>query len=493
MTFSEPQPYPNELPSAYAHRIGQWYATWNKPYKAIGQYFTPLEIARFMARMLPVRHAPIRALDPGAGFGILSCALCEVMNGDITLVACEVDHNLIHYLNMCLRYAQQWMHARNRSLTYTITHDDFVLAYGSALDQPPPNTFDVVISNPPYFKLAKTDMRARIADRVVYGQPNIYALFMAVSAALLNVGGHSVFITPRSYTAGQYFSRFRQYFFGEMRPRAVHVFESRRDMFDDVLQENIILLAERSTRNSAIQISTSADVDFSRVVQRTKLTEDILDADQVMYLPLSEQDDAVIEQVRSWEGRLWHYGMQISTGPVVPFRAAHHITPTGNVPETHVPLLWMQNVKPMCCSWPVSHKAQYLSLTDTRHLLLPNQNYVLLRRFSAKEERQRLTAAAYLAPVDAPAIGLENHLNYIYRPDGRLTADEALGLAVLLNSQLMDAYFRLSNGNTQVSATELRKLPLPPLETIVEMGRLAAASYDLDVDRLTNEVLGFYA
>jgi adenine-specific DNA-methyltransferase len=140
----------------------------------------------------------------------------------------------------------------------------------------------------------------------------------------------------------------------------------------------------------------------------------------------------------------------------------------------------------------VKHKGQYLRLDGTDKLLLPNQNYVLLRRFSAKEEPQRLTAAPYLAGLNSPVIGLENHLNYIHRPGGRLTEDETRGMALLLNSTLMDAYFRMFNGNTQVSATELRRLPLPPLEAIIELGRLAAYPY-LNVDHLINEVLGLYA
>ena len=41
-----------------------------------------------------------------------------------------------------------------------------------------------------------------------------------------------------------------------------------------------------------------------------------------------------------------------------------------------------------------------------------------------------------------------------------------------------------------MSATELRSLPLPPLEAIVELGRLATGS---DVDVLIAEMLGIYA
>ncbi|MFZ1978105.1 MAG: SAM-dependent methyltransferase, partial [Bacteroidota bacterium] len=62
------------------------------------------------------------------------------------------------------------------------------------------------------------------------------------------------------------------------------------------------------------------------------------------------------------------------------------------------------------------------------------------------------------------------HLNYIYRPNGHLDRNEIFGLSALLNSALFDTYFRTFNGNINVSATELREMPLPPLETIRQIG-----------------------
>jgi adenine-specific DNA-methyltransferase len=66
---------------------------------------------------------------------------------------------------------------------------------------------------------------------------------------------------------------------------------------------------------------------------------------------------------------------------------------------------------------------------------------------------------------------LENHLNYVYRVRGHLTREEAAGLAAVLGSSLLDRYFRVSNGNTQVNATELRALPLPSPRLIETIGR----------------------
>jgi adenine-specific DNA-methyltransferase len=47
---------------------------------------------------------------------------------------------------------------------------------------------------------------------------------------------------------------------------------------------------------------------------------------------------------------------------------------------------------------------------------------------------------------------------------------EAIGLSALLNSAIIDRYFRIVSGNTQVNAAELRALPLPPWEILQRIG-----------------------
>jgi adenine-specific DNA-methyltransferase len=74
-----------------------------------------------------------------------------------------------------------------------------------------------------------------------------------------------------------------------------------------------------------------------------------------------------------------------------------------------------------------------------------------------------------------------------------LSAEEACGLAALFNSALIDSYFRTFNGNTQVSATELRAMPLPPLNLIKTLGGLVMTRrHDLaSLDILVEELLAY--
>lgn len=521
-----PIPQEDERPSVYADRVGRWYAASmpDSHRKGLGQYLTPIEVAVFMARLCnPATGSSLRVLDPGAGAGVLSCALCEVLAErpvrpkEVHLIAYEMDAGLAAgHLTTCLSYAQEWLRVRGVTLTFTVSTDDFVMAHAESLEESfrlfsatgsGANAFDIVISNPPYFKVAKSDPRAQAALRVVHGQPNIYVFFMAVSASLLKPGGQLVFITPRSYAAGPYFRLFRRRFFEVVQPEAIHLFGSRRDAFsrDDVLQENVILLARRvenrcpSSVRPLVKISFSAGIrDLPAAVRRTVPLPEVLDTgskDWVLRIPVVDEDDTVLRIVNSWPGSLRAYGFEISTGPVVPFRATSFIADTGSVPRTHAPLLWMQNVTAMHVKWPVEArgKAQYIKIdAASMVLLVPDKNYVLLRRFSAKEQARRLTAAPFLAgKTGSPLIGLENHLNYIHRPGGSLTPEIAYGLAVLFNSALLDAFFRVHNGNTQVSATEIRAMPLPPLGSIAELGRraMAACFSNENIDFLVEQTL----
>jgi adenine-specific DNA-methyltransferase len=467
--------------------------------KNLGLYLTPVAVAEFMASQITIRSDTVRILDPAAGAGILLCGAVEDLVGRdvpprrIELVAYEVDETLAVTLAKVLKDLQKWAERRGVEVVTKIRRTDFILEHAAALnciggllphlhiDQ----TFDIVIANPPYFKLNKADPRAKAAASVVHGQPNIYGLFMAIGAALLRDGGELIFITPRSFASGPYFRLFREMFFNSIRPEVVHVFGSRRDAFgrDAILQENVILKGIRQDEwgrgiDTPVTISSSqgvSDLDTpERYTVNISAVLDLASREKILRLPISSDEDDLLRLVDRWPGSLRAFGLQISTGPVVPFRATTFLDKTGQVPESHVPLLWMNHVQAMQVTWPIGkHKPEYIKHeTASLPLLVPNRNYVLLRRFSAKEEDRRLVAGPYLARShETPRVGLENHLNYIYRPGGNLTEDETFGLAALFSSSLLDAYFRTSNGNTQVSATELRMMPLPALDAITAIGR----------------------
>ncbi len=495
-----PFPRHGERPVAYADRVGEWYVALksDRQRKDQGLFLTPILVADFMGQQIAAEGRMLRILDPAAGAGVLCCAAVEALMSrpsppdEIDLVAYEVDPDLIAPLQATLDYLATWCLERfHVRVGVHLEATDFILANAQAL---PPHGFflprqevkgfDLIIANPPYFKIGKGDTRAVAVAAVVHGQPNIYALFMAVGASLLRKGGDFIFLTPRSFASGHYFRRFRASFFNMIQPSRIHVFRSRREVFrrDAVLHENVIITGVRQDNwyedpAARVTISSSWGVvdikqpDVHEVAARTAL--DSASIDKNLRMPVCDGDNEALSLVDSWPSSLAELGLNISTGPVVPFRATDLIAREGEVPATHVPLLWMNHVRAMRATWPLErHKPEYIVRRGAEPSLVPNKNYVLVRRFSSKEEPRRLIAAPWTAAEFAiPELGLENHLNYIHCPGGTLSEDEALGLAALYNSRLLDTWFRAINGNTQVSASELRTMPLPARDVIIALGR----------------------
>lgn len=497
--FIDIKPINNELPSHFADRVGQVYAktVTNQHKKDNGQFFTPTEIAHFMARLAKQRKSKFKILDPGCGTAILSSSLIETLakqNDNITeieLVVYETDQAIIPYTQATLDYLAKWLKQFKIKFSLTIDTNDFVLENKDYFEQsttlfsePQNATFDIVISNPPYFKIPKEDKRAIVAKSIVWGQPNIYSIFMMVATKLLKQDGELIFITPRSFTSGNYFRAFREAFFQEIEIQQIHLFGSRTDTFDrdSVLQETLILKGKKQKLNlqlSSILVTHSKGIrDIEQYKEKLYKADELIDLaskEKIIHLPTNETDDNVIKLFKSWSGSLQQYDIQISTGPVVSFRASEYLFEQyQNGTVFLVPLYQIINTSKMGFEWPVAkrNKPQYIQNCEaTKALLLPNKNYVFLRRFSAKDDKSRLVACPYFADIsNAEFIGVENHLNYIYRRKGYLEKNEILGIAALLNSNLFDTYFRTFNGNINVSATELREMPLPPINDIKEIG-----------------------
>lgn len=500
----------NELPSHYADRLGLKYAkSVNQEHKKTnGQFFTPVEIAGLMGTFAESGQISLRILDPGCGTAILTCALIESLVEsnkklkEIELIVYETDKALIPYTKESIDYLRSWLSEKNIEFKSAVHTNDFILENADCLTDngnlfsQTIEPFDIIVSNPPYFKLPIDDKRAIAAKAVVNGHPNIYAIFMAISARLLKENGQLIFITPRSYASGSYFKLFREYFFKIIEIDKVHLFVSRKDTFnrDRVLQETVIIKGTRKEKTNPkhkVNVYSSHGLkDIDSPIIKSFAQKELIDLnsnEKILYLPTSDADEAILNVFKNWNGNLNKYNIQISTGPIVAFRSKDYIYDTyQNGTVFLAPLFWLHNVKQMTLEWPIPKpdKGQYVRIQDeSKSILIPNKNYVLLRRFSAKDDKSRLVAAPYFCNfIEAGYIGVENKVNYIYRPKGHLERNEVVGLCALLNSSLFDSYFRIFNGNVNVSATELREIPLPPHEAIKEIGNNIILSNDFSVD-----------
>ena len=478
----------------YAEYLTDWYIEIIpiKDRKAKGQYFTHRKVSELMVNLFENvgQKEVIKILDPGAGIGIFESTFCEYVKSHekkvkLSFDLYENDITIIPLLEQNMKICKDDMASEGLEIDYTIFNDDFILSNAPIFNDQEcfdeeKDGYDFVISNPPYYKLNKESNQVVEMKEIVSGQPNIYTLFMAVSAKLLKKGGQITVLTPRSYCSGLYFKTFRKWFFNVVKPQKIHLFESRKEIFKkyDVLQENVILTAKKtSTIPKNILISLSEGIPNEKLsVKKTTYDEIIIETnnDIVMRIPTSELDDLIAANIDEFDDNLETLGFKVSTGPVVPFRATNFLLTNLNKRKNFIPLIWMHNIENGIVKWPLEKNNIPIGLKKTKKsekILKPNKNYVLIKRFSAKEGKQRINAGIYLKEtLKSDFIGIENHVNYIYKKDGELTIDEAYGIAALLNSKLYNRYFEITNGSTQVNAFEIRNLPLPSLKKIISIG-----------------------
>lgn len=471
--------------------------------KRFGQFMTPASIASFMAlRMVAsVNLHHVRVLDPAAGAGVLAAAVVEALLAKsvrpqrIELSMFELDARLLPALRQLATRMAEACRAEGVEFDVSIANADFLLSDLALSGQPVDGL--LTIANPPFFKLNKAnDVRAQAHAYAVHGQPNIYSLFMAACARLTPANGRWCFITPRSWMAGAYFKAARHSLLRHLTLDSLHAFDSRKEGFEEdaVLQETVIAWA---TGRSV------ADAGASVLLTRSRGAED-LDAAQVVALPrqriVGADDEAMLslpaegaDPFEGWTATLATFGLEVSTGPVIAFRAAEYIRERDE-PGT-VPLLWLQHIGQQQIFWPVRKKREHmLASAANAWMMVRNEPMVVMRRFSPKEDERRVTCAAYCGRLPGHVLGLENHLNYIHRPGGRMTVSEARGLSGFLASRVVDGHFRALCGSTQVNATELRRLPLPPLQVIESIGsRLSDKPGLIEIDAVVDRALGIEA
>ncbi len=453
----------------------------------LGQFMTPAPTARLMASMFEARGERIRLLDAGAAVGSLTAAwigeICDRKRKPkaVQLTAYELDEGLADRLKGTLKNCQQTCDAAGVCCEAQLRQGDFIEAGVRMLVggffSPELERFDAAILNPPYRKFT-TDSKERLFLRQIGVETsNLYTAFLSIVLKLLAPGGEIVAITPRSFCNGPYFKPFRRLLIDTVRLRRVHVFESRTNAFreDEVLQENIIFHGIKGDPNGRpVEISSSTGPDDDHVSFREVPYEQLVrphDPDFFIHLVGDEIQERIATRMSGLEARLGDLDLTVSTGRVVDFRAVQFIRqdPGANT----VPLIYPAHFDRGFVRWPKeSRKPNAMEiLPGIEELLVPSEPYVLVKRFSAKEERRRIVAAVYdPGRLVADKVGFENHLNYFHRNGRGLPSVLAKGLAIFLNSTLVDLYFRQFNGHTQVNATDLRSLRYPGEEQMLRLG-----------------------
>lgn len=447
----------------------------------LGQFMTPSSIARFMASLFPESNLEtIRLLDAGAGMGSLTtaflgrCASNDFHLKHMEVTAYEIDDSLRKQLSSNLASCESKL-----DLKCKLPAKDFIEDAVDMLQFSRTTRFTHAILNPPYKKIASDSHHRRLLRDVGIETVNLYSAFIALSVELMEPKGQIVAIIPRSFCNGPYYRSFREFILARTAIHRIHLFASRNKAFrdDDVLQENVIIHLERDGRQGDVAVSASTDDSFSDLVIHKHPFNRIVfpyDMERFIHVPTSTEHGH-LELSSAFSHSLEDIRVEVSTGPVVDFRVKNHLRKMPVIGS--VPLLYPVHFNNQSVKWPQegSKKPNAIILNEgTVKWLFPSGCYTLVRRFSSKEERRRIIASVVLpADFKAKYLGFENHLNVYHHGKKGLPEELARGLAIYLNSTVVDKYFRRFSGHTQVNATDLRIIKYPSRQALIELGHWA--------------------
>ncbi|MFW1648221.1 Eco57I restriction-modification methylase domain-containing protein [Acinetobacter baumannii] len=464
----------------------------------LGQFLTPSRIARFMASLFPsCSLSTCKLLDAGAGVGALSCAFIDRLSKEgfdfnaVEVTAYEIDANLSKHLKLHLE-AYKGIKSRIIEGDYIelSTADDLFTSQS-------PSGFTHVILNPPYKKINSNSAHRQALRRIGIETVNLYTAFVALSITQAAPNGQIVAIIPRSFCNGPYYRSFREFLLEHTSIEHIHLFDRRDSAFseDNVLQENIIIRLVKGGKQQNVTITQSTDDSFSDIREQVLPFNEVVmtdDAEHFIHIPDGTPDPlASLTKVRH---TLNESGISVSTGPVVDFRVRDYLRKMPDIDS--VPLIYPIHLNGTVTTWPLPDIKKWNAIIrneETQRSLFPGGTYVLLRRFSSKEEKRRLHVSLLRhADLGNPEwIGFENHTNVFHCNKKGLPEDLALGLYCWLHSTALDQHLRRFSGHTQINATDLRNIRHPGSDDLIALGKIAKSS-QLDqatIDQLVNQTL----
>ncbi|NYB29299.1 BsuBI/PstI family type II restriction endonuclease [Pantoea agglomerans] len=462
-----------------------------KTKSALGQFMTPAPICLFMASLFDNIKSDVNLLDPGCGVGSLSAAF---LDRALSLGIKKIDLDVYDIENVMLPFLDKTLKScidkAGEVLSYKINNKDYIietsLSIENIFNSKEVETYSHVIMNPPYKKILSSSPHRISMSKAGIETVNLYSGFVSLALKQLKMGGELVAIIPRSFCNGPYYQPFREQLLSETSIKHIHIFDSRNTAFaeDNVLQENIIIHCIKGVTQDEVTITSSPTSDFhideetgqitaTDMTQRRVSIEKIVnptDKQKFIHIAASPREQDIIERLSPFISTLDDLKIQVSTGPVVNFRLKEDLRE--KLDAQSVPLLFPQHLNGKV-EWPLEgKKPNAIRVSDlSRPWLWRNEGYFLIiKRFSSKEEKRRIVATLYDSSLPGDLIGFENKTNVFHNKKIGMDADLARGLYVYLNCTLLDKYYRQFGGHTQVNASDLKSIHYPSLEILRKIG-----------------------
>lgn len=449
---------------------------------SLGAFYTPPALAGRLldqAEEAGLNWSSARVLDPAAGGGAFLVHAAYRMRE--RLHNCEPRIALAQFQNRLQGLEVDPRAAGLAQMALEIILAEFtglaampaptMIRICDTLEEPATATFDLVVGNPPYGRVALSEEQRRRYARSLYGHANLYGVFTDIALRWAKPGALIAYLTPTSFLAGQYYSALRGLLAEEAPPVAIDFVHARRGVFEDVLQETLLAVYRKGHKPGRAQIHYLNVVSELEAAVTRNGTVGLPKPSTAPWLaPRDPEHSSLITNVESMPARLSSWGYSVSTGPLVWNRFKSQLRHRAAGSGVH-PLVWAEAVTSdgrFVFRAEKKNHAPYFKLEAGDGWLLVEEACVLVQRTTSKEQAKRLIAAEMPAEFVRKHGGVvvENHLNMIRGSKPKVPPSV---VATLMNSDVLDQVFRCMNGSVAVSAFELEALPLPPHEALATL------------------------
>ena len=229
--------------------------------KEYGFFVTPPSITdRLLAR--------IKALFPQPFINILepSCGTCEILSAVSAIYSTSTVDGV------------EWNRTVYDSIK-SLESDRIHITYEDFLKYNKPETYDLIIGNPPYFVCQKEQVPLEYRA-LITGRPNIFTIFILHALAQLKPGGVLAFVLPKSFLNAAYYEEVRMFINRTCIIKDLMDFEDCNDFLETqqatfglIIEKTVDHLSERRSPFSAKlgdnNIFVTNPERFSRLIQNS--------------------------------------------------------------------------------------------------------------------------------------------------------------------------------------------------------------------------------
>jgi adenine-specific DNA-methyltransferase len=344
------------------------------------------------------------------------------------------------------------------------------------------NKVDVVICNPPYRKMAASEVSQYSTgyNDVIVGQPNLYGLFFKLALQLLKKGGIAGLVTPTSYMSGRYFSSLRTYLLKNADTVQLDIVTKRDGIFSGAALETVISILKKQKPKEVSSCKTRVFI-FDKAGGFTSIGRCVLPNSGLAWpVPRDDGDAVTIRAVNGTPFRLKDYGYRARIGTFVwnrdqreTFRTAQRASRS----RALFPLIWSSDIRQngRLEFGRLQHGGEYDIFVDMErkdHSSVVRRPCVALQRVTSPEQPRRLVGAPVTRELLQKYGGVvgENHVVFLEQVDSKPLLSPSQ-LAVVLRSEPIDRIFRCIAGAINVSVFELNQLPLPNPQVLASLLR----------------------